>query len=218
MVLTLLALSLLTDIAPPQFTPKRKPPPPSQPAPECSQNSDCVLNTFQGCCGSCCSAPPHAIRKGTKEGEICAAVECARPNCDAVRCAKPPEVSSYVALCLAGSCVAEPKIAQLPVQCTTAADCKVVNAPMAGCQQSPCGCCPVTQALPVDAVVPLQQRPADKKKNEGKPNFGLSTGGGTAPQPPNCAPCPAPTGGEAACQAGQCVLVQPPIIRPRPPG
>jgi hypothetical protein len=216
MVLTLVALSLLTDIAPGPFAPKR--PPPKQPPPQCTQNSDCVLSTWQGCCPSCCSGPPHAIRKGTKEGEFCAAVDCAMPNCNAVRCARPPDLSSFVAVCRAGTCVAEPKTSQAPAQCQTAQDCKVVNAPLAGCQQRPCGCCPVTQALPIDAVVPLQQRPAEKKSTDGKPNFGLSTGGSSPPQQPNCAPCPAPSGGEAACQSGQCVLVQPPVIRPRPPG
>lgn len=214
MVLTLVALSLLGDIAPGPFEPKRRPAPPP---PQCAQDTDCVLSTFQGCCPSCCQAPPHAIPKGTKEGEFCAAVDCSMPDCSAVRCARPPDLSSFAAACRAGRCVALPKTAMPPPQCRTAQDCKVVTAPPPGsaCQQSPCGCCPVTQALPVDVVVP---RPAEKPRPEGKPNFGLSTGGPQDRPQPNCAPCPAPSGGEAACQSGQCVLVQPPILRPRPPG
>ena len=218
MVLTLVAVSLLTDIAPGPFEPKRRPPAP--PPAQCTQDSQCMLSTFQGCCPGCCSGPPHAIPKGTKEGEFCAAVVCERPDCSAVRCARPPDLSSYVATCRAGRCVAVEKSAAAPAQCRVAADCKVVTASPpagAGCYSSPCGCCPVTQAVPVDAVVPLQQRPADKKQ-DGKPNFGLSTGGPPAPPPPSCSPCPAPSGGEAVCQAGQCVLGQPPVSRPRPPG
>lgn len=144
------------------------------------------------------------------------------PDCSAVRCAKPPDVGSFVAACQAGRCVAVAKTAA-PAQCRVNQDCRVVDAvPPAGasCHQSACGCCPVTQAVPVDAVVPLQKRPAEPKSPpNGKPDFGLSTGGPTAPpQAPNCSACPAPTGGTAACQAGRCVLQELPRPRPIPPG
>jgi len=209
MLLTLVTLSLLADVAP--FP---------RPAPaQCSADDDCVLSTFQGCCGGCCGVAPHAVPRGTNEAARCAVIDCAPPDCSAVRCAKPPDPASFAPACRAGRCVAVPKNVE-PAECRANVDCSVVTAaPPAGdsCHRSACGCCPVTQAVPVDAVVPLQQKRNDGAPDQpGKPKFGLSTGGPNSPPAPNCSPCPAPAGGTAACQAGKCVLMQQPIIRPRP--
>jgi hypothetical protein len=222
MVLTLVALSLLGDIAPGPVLRQPPPPPPVQ----CREDTDCVLSTFQGCCGGCCGAAPHGVPRGANEAAACAAVDCAKPDCAAVRCARPPDPGTFVPACRAGRCVALPKSAP-PAQCRVNTDCVVVTAvppAEASCHRSACGCCPLTQALPVDAAVPLQKREspsAPPKKPGEKPPFGLSTGG-PPPAAPNCSACPQPTGGTAACQSGQCVLLQPqvprPEPRPRPPG
>lgn len=217
MLLTALTLALLGDIAPPQPQPKVRPPPPVA---ECSADDECVLSTFNGCCPGCCSPDPHAVRKGTREGEYCAAVDCALPRCEAVRCAQPRPLSDFIAACRGRRCVALPRD-QVPAECRTDAECKVVEAPPppgAACHQSACGCCPTSRAVPIDAVVPLPQRPGPKPAQapSGSPPFGLSPGD-TARAPPACSPCPAPQPGRAACQAGRCVL-QPIFRRPPPPG
>ncbi len=203
MLLTLVTLSLLADVAP-------RRPPPSQ----CRADTDCVLSTFQGCCGSCCQGPPHAVPRGTKENDHCAMVDCVELNCSAVRCAAPPEPASFVPVCRSGQCVAAQKV-ELPAECRVDSECRVVTtpAPGAACLQSPCGCCPASRAAPVDAVVvPLQKKPVEKK---GKPDFGLSTGGPTAaPQGPNCSACQRPEEGKAACRSGRCVLT--PVVIPHP--
>ena len=211
MLLTLVTLSLLGDVAP---FPKVPAPPPAQ----CSADDQCMLSTFQGCCGGCCGGAPHAVRKGTRENERCAVIDCALPDCSAVRCAKPPDPASFVAVCRAGQCVAVQKN-EAPAECRSTSECTVATSapPGASCHQSACGCCPVSRAVPVDAVVPLQKRRDDAPPDKpGKPNFGLSTGGPNAPPAPNCSPCPAPTSGSAVCQAGRCVFIEQPIIRPRP--
>lgn len=215
MFLALLTLSLLGDVAPPR--------PMKQPAPQCRSDDECVLSTFDGCCGSCCASAPHAVRKGVNESEAahCAVIDCALPECSAVKCRQAPDPSQFVPACRGGRCVAVPK-GEAPAQCRADGDCRVVAAaPPAGdaCHRSACGCCPVTQAVPADAVVPLQQQRPDSKAPATKPNFGLSTGKPNGPPAPNCSPCPAPASGVAVCQAGRCVLGQPmPRPRPMPPG
>lgn len=202
MLLALVTLSLLADVAP-------RRPPPSQ----CRADADCVLSTFQGCCGSCCQAPPHATPRGVKEGEHCAMVDCRQLDCAAVRCAAPSDLASFVPVCRAGQCVAAQK-AELPAECRLDSECRVVTtpAPGAACLQSPCGCCPAPRAVPVDAVVPALKKPVEKKA---KPDFGLSTGGPTAPpQAPNCSACQRREDGKAACRAGRCVLQ--PVVIPSP--
>ena len=215
MFLALVTLSLMADVAPgPQL--RRPPPPPVN----CSADSDCVLSTFNGCCGSCCGGDPHAVPRNVNESARCAVIDCAMPDCSAVKCRQPRPASEFVAACRASHCVAIPK-SEEPAQCRINADCAVVTAaPPAGdsCHRSVCGCCPVTQAVPVDAVVPLQKRAPGAQPKPGQPNFGLSTGGPPAPTP-NCSPCQAPTGGSAACMGGRCVLQQSlPRPEPRPPG
>jgi hypothetical protein len=213
MLLSLVAVSLLADIAPPPppVAPKRPPPPPAA----CRADTDCRLSTFAGCCPGCCTPPPHAVPVGTKEGEFCAAVDCAPPNCEAVKCARA-DALDWVAACVGGRCVAQRRQAE----CRVDADCRVVETMPAGCSGA-CGCCPTTQAVPADAVVPLQRRPTPRPSPEKKqgepPNFGLSTGSPAGPPPPQCSPCPAPVPGRAACQLGRCVLLPLEPPRPRPP-
>lgn len=219
MLLALVTLSLLADVAPgPQL--RRPPPPPVN----CSADADCVLSTFNGCCGSCCGGDPHAVPRNVNEAARCAAVDCAMPDCSAVKCRQPRPASDFVAACRASHCVAIPRT-EAPAQCRSNADCTVVTAappPGDSCHRSACGCCPMTQAVPIDAVVPMQKRPAGvdpKTPPAGKPNFGLSTGGPTPPPAPNCSPCASPMGGTSACMSGRCVLLQSvPRPEPRPPG
>lgn len=215
MLLALLTLSLLADIAP---GPPLKQPPRSS---ECTADTDCVVSTYQGCCGSCCVGLPHGVRRGVDEARACGEVDCASQNCAAVRCAAPPDLAQFVPACRGGRCVAVP-LPEAPAQCRVNEDCTVVTmVPPAGayCHRSPCGCCPVTQAIPIDGV-PLPKRAPERNtpnKPKTKPNFGLSTGGPPPPQAPNCSPCPAPSGGTALCQSGRCVLLDRPP-RPIPPG
>ncbi|MFT3710457.1 MAG: hypothetical protein QM817_22770 [Archangium sp.] len=212
MMITALALLLLGDVV---FEPVPKIRPPDQ----CSADSDCELSTFQGCCGSCCPAPPHAIRKGSNEGARCAVIDCALPNCDAVRCMRAPEpVSSYLAICRVGQCVAVMKPIKQTAVCRVDDECRVVQLP-----PSPGQCCGIPAAQPIDAPLPQQPKRTPPVKNEKKgdgPQFGLSTGDGTGPRPQlpqNCGVCPAPTNVRAACSAGQCVLTPNRPI-PIPPG
>ena len=200
MLLTLVTLSLLADVAP-------RRPPPSQ----CRADTDCVLSTFQGCCGSCCKGPPHAVPRRTKENDHCAMVDCEMPDCAAVRCAAPVDPASFAAVCRSGQCVATQKV-DSPAECRADGECRVVTTPSPGaaCLQSPCGCCPASRAVPVDAVVPLKKKPVEKKA---RPDFGLSTGGPTLPpQAPPCSACQRPENGVAVCRAGRCVLS--PVVIP----
>ena len=213
MLLALVTLSLIGDVAPGPFV-KRPAPPPAQ----CQGDGDCVLSTWDGCCGGCCPSAPHAVRRGVNEAAPCAAIDCALPRCEEVRCAQAPDPTVFVAACRAGRCVAVAKSAPAPSECRANADCSVrsIGPPGAACHRSPCGCCPVSQALPVDAVVPLQKKPlTPKTPPDVKPDFGLSTGGAPAPQAPNCSPCPAPSGGTAACQGR--VNSSGPAAQARPP-
>ncbi|MFO0601219.1 MAG: hypothetical protein U0228_38270 [Myxococcaceae bacterium] len=213
-MLSTLALLVLADIAPGPFVPKRPPPP----AGECTANDQCELSSFQGCCGSCCPGPPHAIRKGTNEALRCAAIDCALPNCDAVKCARPAP-GTYVAVCRAGQCVAQ----QTTAQCSADVECKVAMMPppsSAACHRTACGCCPSAEAVSIDTPVPLTRptgpQPSAPPAN-GKPNYGLSTGGSSSTSGQQCPVCPAAPPATARCVQGQCVMtVTPP--RPPPPG
>lgn len=205
--------------------------PPARPPPECRADSECVITTFEGCCGSCCPRAPYAVSaSGLKAAQQrCAAVRCKAPSCDDVACAMvvPEPASSFRAVCQAGRCVAR-RVSEV-AECRSSADCTVVTTqPPSGaaCYASPCGCCPVNAAVPVEQLRP---RPAPQpapplKKGEAPataPPFGLSTGDGrprTPPvDPPNCSPCPSPPPADAACVAGKCTLAAPkPLPRPRP--
>lgn len=177
MVLTLVALSLLTDVPPRRILP---------PPVECREDSECVISTFRGCCPDCCEPEPHAVKKGTREGEICIAMMCEkRANCAAVRCAKP---AAATAVCRQNKCVAVELGAN--AQCRIDTDCKVIDMPTAN------GCCTERRAVPLDTPTPLTK---DAKKGEG---FGLSTPSASQA----CGTCPATMGGEAVCSSGRCEL------------
>lgn len=175
MWLTIAVLSLLSDVPPRRIAPS---------PPECRQDSDCVISTFQGCCPGCCEAAPRAVKKGTKEGEICIAMMCERPDCSAVRCARP---EPHVAVCRANRCVAVPTKEPQPAECAKASDCRVIERPTAD------GCCTTRVAAPNGTSTPLTK----------KPKYGLTAPAGA------CAPCPPAEGGEAACEANRCVLRRP---------
>lgn len=219
MWLHLLAVSLLADVAPRPL--------PSPPPAQCRGNTDCVLSTFEGCCGSCCPRAPHAIPKGSNETSRCAVIDCAMIRCEEKRCAAAPQVSDFEAVCQSGQCIAMPRTA---VECRVDAECQVATvSPPAGaaCHQSPCGCCPVNVAVSVERPQPAPwtpRRPAPPQTSpaqpapESKPTFGLSTGGGASPAPdrPQCSPCPAPAPMRAVCRENRCVSA--PLIRPPHPG
>ncbi|MGV3623248.1 MAG: hypothetical protein ACO1OB_20680 [Archangium sp.] len=116
---------------------------------------------------------------------ICIAMMCEPRDCSTVRCAKP---AAATAVCRQNRCVA----VELPTsaQCRIDTDCKVVDMPTAD------GCCTERRAVPLDTPTPLT------KKSEKGQRFGLSTPAASQ----TCGPCPASTGGEAACSAGRCEL------------
>lgn len=165
MWLTLVAISLLTDV------------PPRRIEPQCRQDDDCVVSTFQGCCPSCCPQAPRAVKRGTNEGEICIAMMCEeQTSCAQVKCAKP---ASVVAVCRSGRCVAEPARSE----CKADNECKVM--------ETSDGCCTTRRAVPLETPVPLTKKAT---------KYGLSAPG------PTCGRCAPPTPGTASCSAGQCVL------------
>jgi hypothetical protein len=91
------------------------------------------------------------------------------------------------------------------------------------CFASPCGCCPVNAAVPVEQRLPVapEERSSPKPAAKDQPRFGLSAPSGARPRPEpvQCAPCPRPEPASAACVAGTCALVPPrPVPRPLPPG
>jgi len=161
-----LTLLLLADIGPPP--------------PECVADRDCVLSTFNGCCGGgdCCPEVRGAP-KGKNERAACATMKCDVVECGTVKCAHPPpDLSLYVPACVARRCEAVLKTAQ----CRVAADCRLVEVPPVdpACDEGSC-CCPVKQAQPVDAGVP--------------------------PPITHCKRCPPEPPARAACERGQCRVV-----------
>ena len=189
MWLTLVAVSLLSDVPP-----RRLPPPV-----ECRADTDCRLSTFQGCCPGCCRVTPHAVPKHTRENDMCAAVDCAMPDdCRLVRCAMPPPMQ---VVCRDNRCVAVPVSTPPTNQCRADTDCKVIEQPTSN------GCCTARVAVPLETPTPLT------KRSEKKPGFGLSTPSASS----TCGPCAPPEPGDAACSAGRCVLRVTPRRVP-PPG
>lgn len=153
----------------------------------------------------------------------CMAVRCKALACDEVACAMVvPELPSHFrAVCEGGRCVAR-RVSEV-AECVSDADCTVVTAmppASAPCHASPCGCCPVQVAAPVEPSRPQPAPPKPLKKPDAPstPRFGLSTGDGR-PQPPpgppaSCTPCPPPPA-KAFCSGGKCQLDLP---RREPPG
>lgn len=120
-------------------------PPPA----ECSRDDECVLTTFAGCCGACCPTV-RAIPKAKDEQSVCKTKNCKPPTCT-TEC-QAPDVSQYVAACVARQCEAVRKDAE----CRVAADCVLVEdvAPAkTTCTKHSC-CCPVTVAKPRAAAAP----------------------------------------------------------------
>ncbi|MBL8950046.1 MAG: hypothetical protein JNK82_04675 [Myxococcaceae bacterium] len=180
-LLTLLVLNL--DIAPREPT-------------GCSTDSDCVITTFEGCCGSCCPPAPVALPRLIDEARRrrCAVVECTAKACPDVVCTKQEPVTAFRAVCERRQCVAV-KTTAAPV-CRAASDCRVdFTFDTNGCAQTP-------SAVPATTPRPPQPPPRPLSKKEGtKPQFGLSPGGPQAP-----GPCPPPPQARAVCASGRCVL------------
>jgi hypothetical protein len=119
------------------------------PPPQCSRDDQCELTTFAGCCGACCPKV-RAIPKSKDEQSVCKTKNCKPPTCTTV--CTPPDVSQYVAACVARQCEAVRKDAE----CRVAADCVLVEEvapPKTTCTKDTC-CCPVTLAVPRSAPVP----------------------------------------------------------------
>jgi len=176
----------------------------------CSSDADCVVLSSYLCCPLCCPPAPEAMTRAELqlkqercETTVCTAmVRCAPENCP------PPPAPSH-AVCRSNHCALVPS-APDPVapaaECRSDRDCTVSypDPVDSSCSTSPCGCCPgQPQAVPVSKNLgkPVPKPPPPKKSP-----FGLSQPPGQAP---NCAPCPRPLPGTAACQSGRCVLKEP---------
>ncbi len=182
----LLALLVLNvDIAP------RRPP-------SCSSDGDCMLSTFEGCCGSGCPVSPYAVTReeDAAQRRRCTIVDCAARS-QPVKCEPAEPASAFRAACQRGQCVAVRTAP--PPMCRADADCRVDwSFDANGCARNP-------TAVPVTAPPPPSPPPRPLTKKEGKPpQFGLTPGGST--QEPAACPAPAPT--RAACSSGRCVLVR----------
>jgi hypothetical protein len=165
-------------------------------SPGCAVDGDCLISTFEGCCGSCCPPPPYAVSRQNDAAQRrrCAVVECQAKGCPDVMCQKHEPASSYRAVCQNNQCVAV-KTATAPV-CRSELDCRVdYTFDANGCAQTP-------NAVPVTTPRPPSPPPRPLAKKEGKePRFGLSPGG---PQQPG--PCPPVAQARAVCASGRCVL------------
>lgn len=180
----------------------------------CASDADCISSTFSSCCGSCCPAQPVAVsrQRAQLQQARCATMRCASLECSNIACAQVVP-SPIRPVCRANRCVAErpnlmpppPPPPPPPVQCRVAADCGVDLNPPTGsaCWSSPCGCCPLPRAVPIEQVRPPPVR-RTPSTGQGSP-FGLSQGNTQAA--PSCGPCPAPSVPlSAGCSAGRCVL------------
>lgn len=193
----------------------------------CAADRDCVLTTFDGCCGSCCPGQVRAMSSPDlkRQQDRCAVIDCARPSCPDVKCAAPEPTSAFRAVCRQGACQAER--VNTVADCRADADCAIAY-PSPVCRNpGPCGCCPGTEPVAVTAASldgpPSREprsAPAPAPANKGEVKFGLSEGGRDGPAPPNCSPCPGPRPATARCSVGKCMVapVPVPIPRPRPPG
>lgn len=119
----------------------------------CRSDADCVMASFQGCCGACCPTPPRAWLRSelARVQERCAEVDCAERSCR-VPCLLEPEVRQ-VAVCVAGTCEARAVADANPDFCSSDADCE--SSTFAGC----CGsCCPVPPVAVTHRRAQLQRQ------------------------------------------------------------
>lgn len=183
--------------------------PPVVEGPACQADGDCEISVFAGCCGSCCPVAPYAALSSEvqRQQHRCAAVDCAPPRCDGVKCLPVPAAQDVKAICQARRCVAVPHTPE----CRSNDDCVLVHdaAPVdAPCHQSPCGCCPGTTPRAVSAQsVLVPPSPPPPRASPSRPV--------TVPTPkprhpeapmPNCSPCPGPAPAHAACVQQRCVV------------
>ncbi|MBX3188398.1 MAG: hypothetical protein KF819_15380 [Labilithrix sp.] len=81
---------------------------PAEPQPTaCTKDSHCTLSMFAGCC-VCCPSRPRAFFKPelAKLEAKCGSVRC--PSCFE-DCQAAVDITTYVASCVDGRCVAEPR-------------------------------------------------------------------------------------------------------------
>lgn len=202
----------------------------AQASPRCDVDDDCVVTTFEGCCGSCCQPEPYALHRAELQQRRarCPTMNCALPDCAAVRCRQGESPALFRAECRAGACVAlrrsdppdRKRPATVRAQCRAASDCTLIYPPApadASCRGSPCGCCPSTSPVAVSVEDPRARPPANRDRAPAKDEevpFGLTTGttaGARRPRPeprptPQCAACPAPPPARALCEEGRCVV------------
>jgi len=189
----LVASAALADVAP-------HPRPPPRPPAECSLDADCAISTFPGCCGSCCPTEPYAESNAQLSAAMkrCAIVDCARPQCDAVRCAAASPPSQWRAVCVAGQCQRVAASAD-PEACGGDADCVVTE--FRCCP----GCCEGGPRAITQAKLAQEERLCAVEECA-RPDCGRR----------ECKPHPPASAFRAQCQQSRCVLVaaQPP---PPPP-
>jgi hypothetical protein len=168
-----------------------------RPPPSCTADGDCIISTYGGCCGACCPPPPHAVSRDNDAARRrrCAAVDCEAPRCADVKCAQQEPASAYRAVCRSGQCVAV-RAAAAPL-CQSDADCVLDYRSSSG------GCTTQPAAVPVSTPRGAAAAARPPGKTDGKPPYGLSTGG----KPQESATCPPMMGARAACSDGRCVLV-----------
>lgn len=120
------------------------------PEPTCRADSQCIISTFDGCCGACCPQPRAWLRSElAREEERCTLIECTAPACTEA-CDATPSVAGLVAKCDSGVCVSQRTD---PSFCSSDRDCVVAS--LGGC----CGgCCPAPQGAVTRAELMQRQQ------------------------------------------------------------
>ncbi len=170
------------------------------PRPACRSDGDCVMASFEGCCGSCCPVPARAWARSELERarQRCAAVDCAEKRCD-VPCRLSPEVAQ-VAVCVRGACEARPASQADPDFCSSDGDCE--SSTFAGC----CGsCCPVAPVAVTHRRAELERQSCAAVKCAARECAGIAC----------MQMVPAPI--RPVCRANRCVAERTNVIVPPPP-
>lgn len=130
-----------------------------RPAPRCTTDAQCVMSSFESCCGSCCPMPKAWLSSELSRAQSrCRAVRCRQQPC--VTDCGPMPVSEFEAKCVAGECVAQPKRAD-PDFCASDSDCVAVSS--AGC----CGsCCAAPQRVVSRARQTLDEQVCSRTRCE----------------------------------------------------
>lgn len=135
--------------------------PAPRPPDECTADGDCVITTFQSCCGGgCCPPAPYATARASLEARqrACANKDCAeRPCTSKMACRPVGRPADFLAVCQARRCVAVPRQPLGLDECAGDGDCVLSRSPCCG------GCCDTTQAMTRARLRERQQGCALKK-------------------------------------------------------